>query len=663
LQRTSQEPSLDEQRALYNQLPNRIANGLDLPVQLSNIQLGFGTYGRVVQAVPLPYDSEDGQQYACKVYDRSPGDLAGARREAFTECLKLAQVGPHPHLVKLVDAGYVDKFPAILFTAAQSPTPTVSDFIKKLGGTVPSIGRTRLIISDVLQGLAHIHAHGYVHLDMKPSNILIDERAPELGLDPRVLAKIADLGMAEPALQRNRRCDAAHLGTPAYRAPELLDNSRSPSFDERVDTFAVGIIAFELACGGGSGLHEKGDGNLMQNLQHFLQITVPQATRKTTRQLGGSGVELLAALLEETPALRPNAKTALDHQYLNPTRLSMARGRGGTVAMPCHRAVLAVALGEVSADQLHQWRHSARCIAPAEWLEAFVSNSPEAEGTSHEDNATQLVVHGSTLQAGASVGSMCGKSIEAAGALPWQNSWMTGLRDCNTDSFDRLLARLREGTRNLPAKVRAHENSKHTLNKLTADDFGAGSQSQFATRTPAVLDHGARTGYPGATIKPLHYDGSNSHFHVAATTFGARDILCWRENPKQKSVDPIVLHWPEGAPTPELTLRQSPGKIYLGNLCGAAHQVHHLPECDKPASDGITHSLLQFQSDASLVDHTTFAAVVEPALPLHSFALATMFRSALFPAGRFNRQRNRRGSPTELWDLYARVVRRTRVKS
>jgi hypothetical protein len=246
-----------------------------------------------------------------------------------------------------------------------------------------------------------------------------------------------------------------------------------------------------------------------------ISHTTPCRTRRenTTRQLGDSGVELLAALLEETPAQRLRAKTALDHQYLNPTRLSMARGRGGTVAMPCHRAVLTLAVGEVSAYQLYQWQHSARAIAPGAWLDAFVSNAPEAKGTSHEDSATQLVVHGSTVPAGASVGSMCGKSIEAAGALPWQSSWMTGFRECNDGSFDRLLARLREGTRKLPAHVRAHENSKHTLNKLTADDFGSGSQSQFATRTPAVLDHGARTGYLGATIKEVHFDGSNSHLH------------------------------------------------------------------------------------------------------------------------------------------------------
>ena len=67
-----------------------------LPVQLSNILLDKGTYGHVALAVPLACGIECDQQHACKVYDRKPGDLAGARREAFSECLKLAQVGPHP---------------------------------------------------------------------------------------------------------------------------------------------------------------------------------------------------------------------------------------------------------------------------------------------------------------------------------------------------------------------------------------------------------------------------------------------------------------------------------------------------------------------------------------------------------------------------------------
>jgi serine/threonine protein kinase len=618
---------------------------LELPAQLSNILLGQGTYGRVVLARPAAL--EGGQNHACKVYDRNPNDLAGARREAFTECLKLAQVGPHPHLVQLVDAGFVGAFPALLFAAAMSPTPTVSDFIKKWGGNVAAIGRTRQIISHVLQGLAHIHAHGYVHLDVKPSNILIDECEAELGLDLRLSAKIADLGMAEPALARNRRCHAAHLGTPAYRAPELLDPSLSPSFDARVDTFAVGIVAFELACGGGSGLHNEDNGNLPQSCRHFLHHTVPQATPTTTRQLGGSGVELLAALLEATPALRLHAKTALEHQYLNPTRLSMAQGRHGTKDLKGHRADFKVACGEVSADQLHQWQHSARSIAPTTWLEDFVRKEPAAAGTSHEDNGTQCVVHGHTAPDGASWPGW-------PGALPWQSAWVTGFRDCSPASFDRLLARLRDGTRKLPASVRAHENSKHTLEKLTAEDFGAGSQSQFATRTPAVLDHGARTGYPGATVKDMHYDGSNSHLHISATTFGTRDVLFWRENPKPKPKgEGTGLHFPEGAPTPELTLRQRPGQIYVGCVCGPAHQVHHRPECDPPGSDGCTHSLLQFDLGTPPDGR--------PRAQTHSFALATMFRSALFPNGMFNRLKNRRGSPLELWDLYARTVRRARV--
>ena len=56
-----------------------LPTGWSMPVQLSNILLGKGTYGRVVLAVPLACGIEGDQKHACKVYDSKPGDLAGAR--------------------------------------------------------------------------------------------------------------------------------------------------------------------------------------------------------------------------------------------------------------------------------------------------------------------------------------------------------------------------------------------------------------------------------------------------------------------------------------------------------------------------------------------------------------------------------------------------------
>ena len=74
-----------------------------------------------------------------------------------------------------------------------------------------SMGEGLEILLPVVEGLSEVHAHRYVHLDMKPGNILLDTQR-------RI--KLADFGLT----RRNDQYDSGVLmGTPAYVAPEILD--------------------------------------------------------------------------------------------------------------------------------------------------------------------------------------------------------------------------------------------------------------------------------------------------------------------------------------------------------------------------------------------------------------------------------------------------------
>ena len=118
-------------------------------------------------------------------------------------------------------------------------------------GMPPDLART--IIEDLGAGLSYAHDRGFVHCDLKPSNIFITQA---------FRAKILDFGIARAA--RSGRADAdavlpAAL-TPRYASPEMLlawrtDHMQSYRPDRRDDIFALGCIVYELL----SGTHPLGD--------------------------------------------------------------------------------------------------------------------------------------------------------------------------------------------------------------------------------------------------------------------------------------------------------------------------------------------------------------------------------------------------------------------
>ena len=93
------------------------------------------------------------------------------------------------------------------------------------------------IIEGICAGLAHAHARGVVHADLKPANIFFCA-------DQTV--KVLDFGIASAG--KGSGFDAASLGsyTPTYASPEIL---RGDPRDPRDDVYALGIIAYELYCG------------------------------------------------------------------------------------------------------------------------------------------------------------------------------------------------------------------------------------------------------------------------------------------------------------------------------------------------------------------------------------------------------------------------------
>jgi len=92
---------------------------------------------------------------------------------------------------------------------------------------------------DAARGLAHAHARGVVHRDVKPSNLLVAR-------DGRVV--VTDFGLARLSESASLTSTDAIVGTPKYMSPEqILPGSRPP--DGRVDVYALGATLYEIVAG------------------------------------------------------------------------------------------------------------------------------------------------------------------------------------------------------------------------------------------------------------------------------------------------------------------------------------------------------------------------------------------------------------------------------
>jgi predicted Ser/Thr protein kinase len=97
------------------------------------------------------------------------------------------------------------------------------------------------IAMQVCEALQFAHMHGVVHRDVKPANVLIDDRGH---------VKVADFGLAKvlgpsSAAQLTGASDA--LGTPEYMAPEVLTHQHE--VDHRVDIYSLGVMLYEMLTG------------------------------------------------------------------------------------------------------------------------------------------------------------------------------------------------------------------------------------------------------------------------------------------------------------------------------------------------------------------------------------------------------------------------------
>ena len=107
-----------------------------------------------------------------------------------------------------------------------------------------SWGTQRTALLSLLDALAHAHARGLVHCDLKPANVLLCARK-----DERPGLKLSDFGLARAAEQVAYEDHGGKVhGTPFYMAPEQIEG-HVRDHGPWTDLYALGCLAFEVAAG------------------------------------------------------------------------------------------------------------------------------------------------------------------------------------------------------------------------------------------------------------------------------------------------------------------------------------------------------------------------------------------------------------------------------
>lgn len=140
----------------------------------------------------------------------------------------------HPGIVPIFEVGDYGGRPFLAM--AFVPGGTLAD--RAAGGPLPARDAARLV-RDAARAVQHAHEQGVIHRDLKPGNVLLDERGRP---------KVGDFGLAKADGAPTLTTDGAVLGTPAYMPPECAAG-RAATAGPGADVYGLGGILYALLTG------------------------------------------------------------------------------------------------------------------------------------------------------------------------------------------------------------------------------------------------------------------------------------------------------------------------------------------------------------------------------------------------------------------------------
>ena len=177
-------------------------------------------------------DTKEGSIKALKALKHG-GSRTSANVRRFEEEYRILRSLHHPSLPEAFDYGVTKDFTRYI----------VMDFVK--GTALDDYHRSRtdelwLLLYELSEALAFIHDHGFLHLDLKPRNVLVRSTRAFGGAETP-LVTLLDFGVSH---RRSTGEKVATVGSPGYMAPEIIRGDAEVT--RAVDYYSLGVTVYQL---------------------------------------------------------------------------------------------------------------------------------------------------------------------------------------------------------------------------------------------------------------------------------------------------------------------------------------------------------------------------------------------------------------------------------
>jgi len=255
-------------------------------------ELGHGGMGAVYLVRHRILDTH----YALKVLYPEVAQRDRQYVERFIREGRLAGQIRHQNLIAVYDAGENDKNGMFYLVMDYVAGGSVRDKLRK--DHYVDMLEAVSIIRQVASALEAAQNHNMVHRDIKPDNIMFDDKG---------VVRLADLGIAKATDDRDTglTLEASVFGTPAYMSPEQARDSSK--VDTRADIYSLGVVFYEML----SGRRPFGGTTSIEILSHVVDTTPAPDVRTYSPDLPADLAQLVSDMLEKDREKRVQSPTEL----------------------------------------------------------------------------------------------------------------------------------------------------------------------------------------------------------------------------------------------------------------------------------------------------------------------------------------------------------------